>query len=211
MPHVDYIDESGVRYPSVTEVLGHKSNPWLEMWKRKYADRVTPGRRNRAEWKLEASNKVGTEFHRCAELWLKAEDAIPASRRTLAMCRLLDKWKAPSSLSVKHTEYHVVSKAYQYQGTFDAVIEMNDHIWILDWKTNNGGIKPEAKYQLAAYAQAYFEATRTKIGNGIVVHVSKQHGRHRLTVKEYKLTKTVLNVFLRRLEAYRKDHDGVAA
>lgn len=198
MPHID-LTIDGVRYPSVTEVLGDAPKPWLQKWRDKWgvlADRKT-----------EAAAKVGTAFHAAAEGLVRGDSVpFPLNRRLGVMLTNFDAWVQGSGVKAKETELHVVSKAYKYQGTFDAVGYLADLprlITLFDWKTSSA-IYDDASLQLAAYAQAYKEQTGTTIRRGIIVHVSKDKPRHKLTVKEYKLNKRLLNKFLKRLEEYRE-------
>jgi len=198
MPHQDlFVD--GVRYPSVTEILGDAPKPWLEKWRAKWgvlADRKT-----------KAATNVGNEFHALVEpLVLGKNVYLPGKRRLDRMLLSFECWFMSSGLQIKDTELHVVSKLYQYQGTFDATGYLADKpktLVLFDWKTSNA-IYPDMALQLVAYAQAYFEQTGIWIKRGIIVHVSKDKPLHKLTVKEYPLNKRLLNQFLKRLREYNE-------
>lgn len=199
MAHKQYIDPiSGEHFPSVTEILGSKPKPWLDAWRDKWgvlADRKT-----------KCANDVGTAFHSGAEALALGAD-FKASGRIYNMLVKFDKWREACGFTPLETELHVVSRLFKYAGTFDAVgtiVDYPDEICIFDWKTNKVFPK-EADLQLSAYAQAYFEDTDIRITRGFVVHVDKKKPHHRLTVKEYKLTKTLFNRFLRRLKEFREN------
>lgn len=196
MPHQDLIVD-GVRYPSVTEVLGDRPKPWLDKWRTKWgvlADR-----------KMNAAARVGTMFHTLVELLVKNKNVyFTGAKRIDGMLTSFDNWYTMSRLCVTETELHVISKFYKYQGTFDAVGYFSSEpksLVLLDWKTSSG-IYPEYAEQLVAYAQAYYEQTGIWIKRGVIVHVSKGKPNHRLIVKEYKLNKRLLNKFLKRLKEY---------
>lgn len=200
MAHQDlFVD--GVRYPSVTEILGDAPKPWLDKWRDKWgvlADR-----------KMHAAAGIGTEFHMYAELaathCLPVHDVVVSSRIYTMVGNFVD-WVQTSGFKAKETELHVVSKAHKYQGTFDATGYLADRpkvLCLFDWKTSSG-IYPDMQLQLAAYAQAYKEQTGITIRRGLIVHVSKDKPTHKLTVKEYALTKGLLNKFLKRLQEYNE-------
>lgn len=198
MPHVD-LTIDGIRYPSVTEILGDKPKPWLITWREKWgvlADRKT-----------KAATNVGKRFHRRAERLAKGLFVrLPKDRRLARMLEVFDSWVVSSGLKVKETELHVVSAAYKYQGTFDATGYLSDRpkeLCLFDWKTSSA-IYPEYAEQLVAYAQAYFEQTGIWIKSGIILHVSKDKPRHKVTVKEYRLNKRLLNKFLKRVREYHQ-------
>lgn len=198
MPHVEYYIE-GVRYPSVTEILGDRPKPWLQKWKDKWGVL--------AERKTAAAAHIGTAFHALAEdLALGKPVYLDKTRRINGMLLSFDRWLKDSGFRIQTSEIHVVSNTYKYQGTFDATGWLSDHpktLCLVDWKTSSG-IYPEYAEQLAAYAQAHYEETGKKIRRGLIVHVSKDKPNHILTVKEYKLTKRLLNRFLKRLAEYNE-------
>lgn len=195
MPHTDLIVD-GVKYPSVTEILGDKPKPWLVNWQLKWG--VLAVR------KTACANVVGTAFHAGAESLSKRQDVTyPANRRLGKMLERVEEWLTLSEFKPLHTELHVVSKAYKYHGTLDAIGYLGRHIVLIDYKSSSA-IYPEMAEQLVAYAQAYFEETGVWIKRGIIVHVSKDKPTHKLTVKEYPLNKRLLNKFLKRLREYNE-------
>lgn len=196
MPHRE-LTIDGVYYPSVTEILGDAPKPWLQKWRDKWgvlADR-----------KMRAAANVGTAFHAFAEALINGIEVV-ADGRLYGMLLTFDRWVIESGFRLQETELHVVSKAYKYQGTFDAIGYLADKpktLCLFDWKTSSG-IYPDMALQLVAYAQAYKEQTGLTIRRGLIVHVSKSKPHHKLTVKEYKLTKGLLNKFLKRLKEYNE-------
>lgn len=199
MPHKSYISPSGEAYPSVTEVLSHQPKPWLEKWKHKWgilADRKT-----------QYANIVGASFHAWAEDLIHNDDVqLGISRRLDKMLTNFEAWRQKADFKVKDSEYHVVSHLYKYAGTLDATGFLGDKprtLALLDWKTSSG-IYPDMALQLSAYAQAYLEQTGLEAKRGIIVHVSKDKPNHSLTVKEYKLNKSLFKKFLNRLKAFNE-------
>lgn len=204
MSHRDYY-EGDVRFPSVTEVLSWPPKKWLEEWKQKWG--------GRAEQKTHAATEIGKQFHELAEYL--AVERIPFVRpdwytkRLDSMLLVFNKWLISNNLRIKEAELHVVSKLYQYQGTFDATgyLHGKKELYIFDWKTSSS-IYPDMALQLSAYAQAYYEQTGIRIKKGYIVHVSKDKPDHKLTVKEYTLGKRLFNKFLKRLSEYRYNCEG---
>lgn len=204
MPHVEtYID--GVWYPSVTTVLGDKPKPWLDKWRAKWGVL--------AERKTIAANNIGSAFHAGAEGLALGNLVIAPTKRIHSMLEKVEGWIGQSEFSPIHTELKVISHKYKYSGTLDAIgtaaIDA-DHkrvLIIVDWKTSSG-IYPDMALQLAAYVQAYFEKTDCWIKRAIIVHVSKSRP-HKLTVKEYKIGKRLVNEFLKRLKEFHEYNDPV--
>lgn len=197
-PHQEYFHE-GRRFPSVTEILGDAPKPWLEKWRAKWGIL--------AERKTIAATNVGTKFHEMAEglVW-RRDVEFTDNRRVDGMAEEFVLWLLKSGFKPSATECHVVSKLYSYQGTFDAIGYLADKSKVLtlfDWKTSSG-IYEDMALQLAAYAQAYHEQMGVKITRGTIVHVSKDKPHHKITVKEYKLTKALFNKFLKRLKAFNE-------
>lgn len=65
------------------------------------------------------------------------------------------------------TEYHLFSDNYEFAGTADLIVEINDELWLLDIKTSNS-LHTTYELQLASYATAWNEThdkpiTRTGI------------------------------------------------
>src|SRR5882672_9167978 len=196
MPHSEcFID--GVFYPSVTTILAVKSAPWLDAWKAKWGIL--------AERKTKIASAIGSEFHRCVEQWLNTGSYIvmPSSveirtatttgymvlpstvTRVEGMMDSWVRWARSVNGEISHTEMQVVSKAYTYSGTLDAVGMLNGKPMLFDWKTSSR-IYDDMKLQLAAYAQAYKEQTGREAKLGIIVCVSKDKPDYRLTTKKFK-------------------------
>jgi hypothetical protein len=198
IPHTEtYID--GIWYPSVTTVMGAEPKPWLDAWRAKWGAL--------AERKTMLAGIVGDEFHRCVEQYLDtgsytvgtgcaAEFPPSCIRRVEGMMKSFVTWALGITGVIDATELRVVSWKHHYSGTFDAVGTFNGKPMLYDWKTS-ARIYPEYEMQLAAYAQAYEEQTGIKVKEGMIVHVSKDKPRFRMTTKTFKLGKRVLKKFLK--------------
>lgn len=182
----------GVWYPSVTTILGCKPMPYLDKWLEKHP--VWAPR------KVAAANAIGTAFHRGVELLIKGLRE-ESTRRIRAMLTRWRGWADIVDVCIDHTELRVVSHKHTYSGTLDAVGTLDGEPCVFDWKTSSG-IKDDMALQLSAYANAYEEMTGVKVRKGLIVLVSKDKPKHKLTVKEYKLDKRLFNQFLKRLEEF---------
>ncbi len=198
MSHHSNFIVDGIRYPSVTEILGAQPKPWLDMWKAKWgilADR-----------KVQAACNIGDDFDSAVTHRVNGVEYEATYRRTWKMLlKFIKVFEIPYYFVPEVVQIHVVSNAYKFHGTFDAIGRINgkDELCLFDWKTSSS-IYPDYALQLAAYAIAYEEQTGIKIKRGFIVHVSKDKPHHDVTVKEYKLGKLLRNKFLKRLSDYRE-------
>lgn len=203
MPHIKFIGPDGEAWASVTTILDYKPKPWLDRWKLKWgvlADRKTI-----------ASSNIGTDFHSGVEAFCDGLPFEPKYKRVGLMLEKFKAWATKVGLRVTEKELHVVSIAHRYHGSFDAVGYMKDKprtLVLFDWKTSKG-IKPDAKYQLVAYALAYFEETGIMIDRLVVVNVLKKKPWYELEVQEYKTTKALVKGFLKRVDEYYKAKEGL--
>lgn len=197
MPHTEtYID--GIWYPSVTTVMDVEPKPWLDKWRTKWG--------SLAERKTKLAGQVGGEFHKCVEQYLdtgtftvsNGSDGFPTSctGRVVGMMESFIDWAVNVEGTIEATELKVVSKLHTYSGTLDAVGTLEGKLIIFDWKTSSR-IYDEMALQLSAYAQAYKEEKKVDIKQGIIVHVSKDKPRFKLTTKMFTLGKRVFNKFLK--------------
>lgn len=193
-----YID--GIWHPSVTTIISGEEKPWLKAWRDKWGVL--------AERKTAVASAIGTAFHHAVEQYLdtgaftihmaKYDSCVP---RVTGMVESWIDWAASIDGLIYHTEMKVVSKAYTYSGTLDAVGVIDGTRLIIDWKTSSR-IYPEMALQLSAYAQAYKEEASIDIKQGLIVHVSKDKPRFKLTTKTFKLGKRIFNEFLKLREMF---------
>jgi hypothetical protein len=202
MPHSEtYID--GVWYPSVTTIMSAKPKPWLDAWREKWGAL--------AERKTLIASAIGTEFHRCVEEWLNngyylvqppTVDGVPMISTVFRVMGMMDSfiaWANSVDGKIDRTELKIISRKHVYSGTLDAVGTLGKKHVVYDWKTS-GKIYPEMQLQLAAYAEAYNERCESKtdcVKDGLIVCVSKDKPRFKLTTKQFKLGKRVFNKFLK--------------
>ena len=132
----------------------------------------------------EAGKDIGKDIHWHIEVWLR--DGGRMDSDDLVVNRGVNnfvKWFEESKARVLEIERVVYSKALDYAGTFDALLEVNGKTVLVDWKTSNvskdapEGIYPEAILQMGAYSLAFTEETGRTIDRLMVVNISKKDGR----------------------------------
>jgi hypothetical protein len=182
--HID-----GKCYPSVTEIIYSQPKPWLDKWYAKYGQA-------RCERKTAIANKIGTEFHRCAEVISQGNVPDTKCPRVLKMLPRVHEWLSNVQLAPYATEMKVYSNKHGYQGTLDLVGEVDGKLYIVDYKSS-AGIKEDMGLQLVAYAKAYGEMTGVYPALGKIVLVKKDKPDFRLVTKDFELTDKLFDKFLR--------------
>ncbi len=199
MPHVETrID--GVWFPSVTTITGAQEKPWLKAWREKWGILALR--------KTNIATAVGTAFHDCVEQFLDTgtyavhmDTYASCVPRVDAMMKSWVTWAASVDGVIEETELKVVSRQYTYSGTLDAIGTFEGLPMIVDWKTSSR-IYPDMDLQLVAYSQAYKEERGKTIKHGLIVHVSKDKPKHKVTIKVFTLGRRVLNEFLKLRDAF---------
>ena len=169
MPHKELKDSNGLTIPSVTNILGILGKSELYRWYGKHGfEECERMKREAGEW--------GTELHEAIGLYLKGEE-ISISSRSAPMLHSFTEWKERSGFKplMIEPEEPMISSLWGYQGTFDAVGELDDELVVADWKTS-ARIYPEYGLQLAAYANLWNEAHNHKkhIKTGLIVRIDKK-------------------------------------
>lgn len=122
----------------------------------------------------DAGKDVGTEVHTAIEQFLNKQLPVldtmsqEATKAYLAFC----KWYETQDIKPLAVEQIVYSRAHQFAGTFDCLLEIDGKTVLCDLKTTNisrygilvngkwTGIYPENFLQLGAYSLAWLEETR---------------------------------------------------
>ncbi len=130
--------------PSVTQVLGD----------------ILPGWKA-GEWYLNR----GTVVHACAAMIAKGQkfEHDPQVDGQVRACR---SWFADFAPTVVAAEEGVYSRTYQYAGTMDLLAYIDGRLTAVDWKAS---LVASATWQLAAYALAYEEMHKVKVGQAVAV------------------------------------------
>lgn len=179
MPHSELrINGKVVDWPSVTEVLALLNKPFLAIWRGKVgnaeADRIS-----------RASAAIGTEVHELIEQTIGAGlQKSPSNSKVEAIYKAWVEWWQSQAYLVKAAEIKVYSKKKRFHGTFDAVLQVGDDLILTDWKISKSD--DHFRYlQLAAYAFAYYEMTKVKINEGLIVRIHPETFKVKTTeVKE---------------------------
>jgi hypothetical protein len=155
----------GMRFPSVTTVIGLLANPGFEAWKRATPDWEEVG--------ALAAN-LDTSVHKAIELYLNGQ---PHALKSYVQSGCFDAfihWKNQYEFEMIETELRVKSEK-GYAGTFDLECELDGMSYIIDLKTTNQ-IYPDYLLQLAAYRFAYVEMTKRDIQKMAVLRLDKRTG-----------------------------------
>ena len=184
MPTFPYKLNDGTPVPSVTTVLSNLgwSKEGLMYWAWKLG---TEGRDYRKVRKEAAG--VGTVVHRMIEEHIKGntedsaalqalneEDAMMASQSF----NMYLKWEKRTKPKFRFTEVSLVSEKYRFGGTLDAVGEIDDEMFLMDFKTSNA-VYPDHVIQGAAYRALWNEVHSVQLSEGFyLLRIGKEGGFH---------------------------------
>lgn len=187
MPHTDLIID-GEKWPSVTEILNLLAKPSLSKWREwkgtKEADRISK----------EAAER-GKKLHEMVELFLKGETVVLCGEdeELRPIFKAWFEWWRDSKYTCVAQELKVISKKYNYGGTYDSLLKDNkDRLVIVDWKFSNNDDRLRW-LQLAGYAQAILEHSGERVKRGMIVRIDKKGKVH---VKECKNLGLYVPLFL---------------
>lgn len=170
---------AGERFPGTTTIIGRwKDSGGLLHWAFKQGQ-------SGAASLYENANKaadIGTACHSMIEAHINHSDAWEA----LALIDLPDEgkdkaknafgmylqWERQSGIKMlsKWQEIQLVSPAYKFGGTPDAIGEIDGQVVLIDWKTSNG-IYGDYLIQLAAYQHLINEGVRMDTGESLGIKV----------------------------------------
>ena len=180
-----YVDEStGIEYPGVTSILNIMEKGGLMPWSKGLAldhqkqcvESALKGERllDWEEIKKEAQKAPdkyrdekgaqGTRIHTVIERYMLKKDISVDLRndpKLAAIIHQVDKWVKNNQIKPLLVEAYLVSKKHTYAGAVDLVARQNtdehgEQLILVDIKTGKG-IYDTHKWQLAAYAVAYYE------------------------------------------------------
>lgn len=167
MPHSPLtINGKVVSWPSVSEVIGLLDKPFLARWRGKIGNEA-------ADKIAKESAAVGTEVHQLIEEVLKygTASSCGSSERVQKCFKAWFDWWNSQTYIPNAMEVKVISKKKKFHGTFDALLESNDISIVVDWKISKSD--DHFRYlQLAGYAYAYYEMTKVKINEGLIVRIN---------------------------------------
>lgn len=159
-------------YLSVTEVLNVINKPYLLRWYGKYGN-------EKCEKIKKQSQSVGTRVHEEIQRRFNGLDFKTKHKNIRAMVdRFFSEFAIPYKIvpiSIEPEE-PLRDDRLMFQGTYDAVFEMDEKLYIADWKTSNSIDKVSVPLQLSAYAYLYNLTynPNPKLDFGIVVRIDKK-------------------------------------
>jgi|TARA_B110000977_G_scaffold139372_1_gene176896 hypothetical protein len=157
MPDSRYYQRNGDYYPSITYVLGaYPKGKFFEDWLKKvgYA----------SEHIVRKAANQGTETHEMIEDYLNGKELkflTPSGQPkydTLVwqmFLRFVDFWEEYNPKLIE-TEVHLFSDELKVAGTCDMVCEIDDKLWVIDFKTSNH-LQTTYDLQTAVYGKCYEE------------------------------------------------------
>lgn len=163
LPDSRYYRRNGEYYPSVTYVLGYyPKGKFFEEWLKKvgYA----------SEHIVKKAGEEGTQVHEMIEQYLEGEELNFLSPTGSPLynpdvwqmfLRFVEFWETHNPTLIE-TEVHLFSDTLKVAGTCDLIVEINDELWLIDFKTSNH-IQPTYELQTAVYGQCYEECYGKKV------------------------------------------------
>ena len=183
LKRIDFLDkrvykrDEGVYYPSVTSVLSYMpKNKFFESWMKDVG--------HNADLIMRKAGEEGTQTHNAIEDLLDGkevewmDDYGNAKYSELVWSMILkfkEFWEIAKPELISKEEF-TYSDEHKYAGTSDALVKINDEIWLIDFKTSNS-LHKSYDLQLAAYAKAIEEVKGIKVDRtGILWFKSAKRG-----------------------------------
>jgi len=175
-----YTTPSGVKYPSVTTVLGAKEKPWLEDWRNSLGPQ-------KADKEMKRCAERGTAVHKLAEDYLNNVEN-PAKGHDPLNVKLFNQLKLRLNKvsNIRAQEVPLYSDMLKIAGRVDLVAEYDGVLSIIDFKTSNNNktedMIEDYFLQCTAYALMYDELFGEFIED-IVVLIAVEKGMMPLLFK----------------------------
>tara|TARA_R100001594_G_C4025137_1_gene260014 strand:- start:374 stop:1147 length:774 start_codon:yes stop_codon:yes gene_type:complete len=176
LPDSRYYRRNGKYYPSVTYVLGYyPKGKFFEDWLKKVG--------YSADYIVKKAADEGTQVHEMIESYLNNEELNFLSSNgdplynpnIWQMFLKFVEWWETYKPTLLETEVHLFSDKLKVAGTCDLVCEIEDELWIIDFKTSNS-IQTTYELQTAIYSECYEECFGKKADRqGILWLKSKKH------------------------------------
>jgi len=155
-PKKGYFLADGTQVPGTTTVLGRfKESGALLRWAWKQGKDGLELYETR-----DKAAEIGTAAHAMVEARINGADPEDreelhaldeaGKKRARNAFRMYERWAAMSNLKILHQEIPLVSEAYRFGGTPDAIGLVDGELCLVDWKTSNG-VYSDYLLQLAAY------------------------------------------------------------
>jgi len=184
LPDSRYYRRNGEYYPSVTYVLQcYPKGKHFEDWLKKVG--------YSADWIKKKSAEEGTAVHELIEKYFEGNEMNYLNERgnpTMnpeiwkMFLRFVDFWETYKPTLVE-TETHLFSDELKVAGTVDLICEINDELWVIDFKTSNH-LQTTYDLQGAIYAKCYEECFGKKVNRvGVLWLKSKSRGEDKSGTK----------------------------
>jgi hypothetical protein len=157
LPDSRYYRRNGKYYPSITYVLSaYPKGKHFENWLKQMG--------TSADYIVKQAGQEGTQVHEMIEAYLNGEElnflnslGNPAYNPDVwqMFLRFVDFWETYNPKLIE-TEVHLFSDELKVAGTCDMVCEIDDKLWVIDFKTSNH-LQTTYDLQTAIYAKCYEE------------------------------------------------------
>jgi genome maintenance exonuclease 1 len=198
-----YTTPEGVKYPSITTVLGAQEKPWLTDWRNSLG-------KQKADAETKRAGERGDAVHKLAEIYLNNQ---LTSEITKPYKPELVNWFNKVKLNLNKIDNIRIQEAALYSdvlrvaGRVDCIAEYDKTLAIVDFKTStNSKVKAmiyDYYLQTTAYALMWEEQTGEHIDD-IVIIMSVEKGMGPLIFKE-KVHKYI-SPLMKRINKYYEDH-----
>lgn len=157
LPDSRYYRRNGKYYPSVTYVLSaYPKGKHFENWLKQMG--------TSADYVVKQAAQEGTQVHEMIEEYFEGKELTflnslgnPTYNPDVwqMFLRFVDFWETYNPKLIE-TEVHLFSDELKVAGTCDLVCEIDDKLWIIDFKTSNH-LQTTYDLQTAVYAKCYEE------------------------------------------------------
>lgn len=163
-------------YPSVTQVLDILRKIGLEMWFRMNTPQFI-------REKSEKAKTIGTQIHEAIQAHIEAREVNVQTEYAEEVMNALKGFMAYKkqypNIKLFRSEMTFTSETHKFNGTTDAIGELDGIPILFDWKTGNAKdadtpiIYPEYVYQTSAYVKLYNEVENKNIDRAVVLVLAK--------------------------------------
>ena len=162
LPDFRYYRRNGDYYPSITYVLScYPKGKFFQDWLKKVG--------YSADYIVRKAADEGTQVHEMCEDYLNGkelnflENGIPMYDPNVwqMFLRFVDFWEEYNP-TLLEAEVHLFSDELKVAGTCDLVCEIDDELWIIDFKTSNN-LQTTYDLQTAVYGKCYEECFDKKV------------------------------------------------
>jgi len=174
-----YYRRNGEYYPSVTYVLSsYPKGKYFEEWLKKVG--------HSADYIAKKAADDGTQVHEMIEEYLNGDEMnflTPTStplydpRVWQMFLKFVEWWETYKPVLIE-TEVHLFSDEWKVAGTCDLVCEINDELWVIDFKTSNQ-IQTTYELQTAVYTKCYEECFEKKVDKQGILWLKSSKKKHK--------------------------------